>query len=322
MNIANVCYFAFTKEYGQCPEPFGLLDDVETEEDLWVIKNNAWTNGWNACMKHFGLSIHNKENKMNCESVKNQIVKWLKERAEAAGVKGFIVGVSGGIDSALVSTLCAETGLETMLLSMPIEQEESQLKRAHDHMSWVRNIYKNAFWDEVDLTETWNTMHETLDMRNELAEANLASRLRMCALYYFANSGNYFVAGTGNKVEDYGIGFFTKYGDGGVDISPIGDLTKSEVRELARYLGVSDEIVNATPTDGLWEDNRSDEDQIGASYEELEWAMDHIDRGLDGAFDDLTERQEEVLEIYRLRHKSTSHKMNMPPVCKVSKGGK
>ncbi len=260
---------------------------------------------------------------MNCLSVKNQIVDFLKK------YNGFVVGVSGGIDSALVSTLCAETGLPTICVSLPIHQPKSHLERAHNHIEFLKNKYPNVIFAEVDLTDTYEVFKKTIpqNANSDLALVNSRSRLRMVTLYAFANANSYVVAGTGNKVEDYGVGFFTKYGDGGVDISPIGDLTKSEVWEISSFLGINDEIIKAKPTDGLWDDDRSDEDQIGASYPELEWAMefydDHIKEGYlyltTDVYEKLNARQRQVLKIYTDRHLTSVHKMSMPPICKVIK---
>ena len=186
-------------------------------------------------------------------------------------------------------------------------------------MRWLVDSHPNVEQKNIDLTNVYESYMKTLSpvRISELADANLQSRLRMCCLYGVSNTENCIVVGTGNKVEDYGIGFFTKYGDGGVDISPIADLLKSEVRELANFLGVSQEIIQANPTDGLWGDNRSDEDQIGASYEELEWAMKHYDSS---AVDpELSKRQREVLKIYTDRHTNTKHKLETPPVCYINK---
>lgn len=255
---------------------------------------------------------------MNDNDIVKQIVQWLIE------YPGYVVGVSGGVDSALVSTLCAKTNKPTILVSMPILQPQSHLDRAHKHIDWLKYNFSNVISYEVDLTEVYETFKRSLpkDAISDLALVNDRSRLRMTTLYNFANSFGYVVVGTGNKVEDYGVGFFTKYGDGGVDISPIGDLLKTDVWRLSTFLGVCDEIVQADPTDGLWNDNRSDEDQIGATYPELEEAMKFYDnnyRMKDYNFivSQLTERQKEVLQIYTKRHESSLHKMSMPPICKI-----
>ena len=248
--------------------------------------------------------------------VKETIVEWLKSYITATACHGFVVGVSGGIDSALTSTLCALTGSPVVVVGMPIDQESGQLSRSQKHMDWLCEHYPNVSQKTIDLTTVWHTLRQTLDCNSHLAQANAQSRLRMTALYGVANTENLLVAGTGNKVEDYGIGFFTKYGDGGVDLSPIADLLKSEVRELAADLGVLHEIVVAIPTDGLWDDNRSDEDQIGATYDELEWALAYYDQN-GNLTRGLNTRQKEVLEIYIQRHMGSRHKLELPPVCEL-----
>jgi len=255
---------------------------------------------------------------MNCAKVEKQIVEWLRNRCFDAKLNGFVIGVSGGIDSAVVSALCAKTELTTLVVSMPIHQNPDHLQRANNHIDWLKRNFKSAYSKTIDLSTVFDVFKLTQPMLSELALVNLRSRLRMCCLYGEANTSNLFVVGTGNKVEDYGIGFFTKYGDGGVDLSPIGDLTKTEVRELAKHLGIDQEIIDAKPSDGLWNDARSDEDQIGATYEELEWAMDLYDGKMQVVCQP-TEREEEVFDIYRKRHQGSAHKMSVPPVCKVDK---
>ena len=209
--------------------------------------------------------------------LKNRIVSWIKDYADSNGIKSLVVGVSGGIDSAVVSTLCAETGLPTYALTMPLLSKKENTALSDGHALGLVNRYSNVTNVNVDLTETYKVFNLFVDdtfTKNELANANSKSRLRMVTLYQIAGSVGGIVVGTGNKVEDYGIGFYTKYGDGGVDIAPIADLYKTEVRELGSYIGVRREIIDAKPTDGLWEDGRSDEDQIGATYAELEEAME------------------------------------------------
>ncbi|NND77150.1 MAG: NAD(+) synthase [Flavobacteriales bacterium] len=254
---------------------------------------------------------------MNNEKVIDHIVKWLKDYCENAGLNGFVIGVSGGIDSALTSTLCAKTGLDLLCLEMPIHQSENQVTRAQNHINWLMRQFPNVSVTEVELTQVFDNMVASFpDVENEesrwMALANTRARLRMTALYYFAAFHGYLVAGTGNKVEDFGVGFFTKYGDGGVDLSPIADLLKSEVWSLSETLGINEEIIKAVPTDGLWGDDRSDEDQIGASYPELEWAM-----AFDGDEEDLSDRQKEVLKIYRRFNRMNQHKMVPIPVCEI-----
>jgi NAD+ synthase len=271
------------------------------------------------------IFVHRKTNKylaiMNTEKVTNHIVNWLKDYATKAGVKGFVIGVSGGIDSAVTSTLCARTGLEVLCLEMPIHQAPSQVNRALNHVAWLQNSYPNVSMTKVNLTPVFDSLIASLpDVSNEedrfMSLANTRARLRMTSLYYFAALKSLLVAGTGNKVEDFGVGFYTKYGDGGVDLSPIADLMKSEVYALAAYMGVHQEIIEAAPTDGLWGDDRTDEDQIGASYDELEWAMHHLEQKADDK--GLTDRQKEVLSIYNKLHKANLHKMIAIPVCDIS----
>ena len=256
---------------------------------------------------------------MKAEKVKNTICEWIKSKLHESGCKGFVVGVSGGIDSAVTSTLCAHTNMPLVVVNMPISQEKGQVDRSNEHIKWLCANFSNVSGTLVDLTDTYSAHSKALSeiQISELAIANLKSRIRMCCLYSVANTNNYLVVGTGNKVEDYGIGFFTKYGDGGVDISPIADLLKSEVRALGQHLNVSQAIIDAKPTDGLWGDNRSDEDQIGATYEELEWALEFFDSK--SPEEDLSARQTEVLTIYKSRHLATKHKLETPPVCYLDK---
>jgi len=222
-------------------------------------------------------------------------------------MNSLIIGVSGGVDSAVSSTLAAKTGLKTIVVSMPIYQGEDQLKRANQHIDWLRNNYENVESNEIDLTNLFDKFSELFSQQSGHALANTRSRLRMVTLYHIASLNNGLVVGTGNKVEDFGIGFYTKYGDGGVDISPIADLLKSEVFKLADHLGIVSSIQKAKPTDGLWDDDRSDEDQLGATYEELEWAMNYLEFN---SQNNLSERQKKVLEIY-----SGHHQTNRPHHC-------
>jgi NAD+ synthase len=238
------------------------------------------------------------------------ISNWLKEYLESNKLDCFVIGVSGGIDSALTSTLCAQTGKKTLVISMPIHQAEDQLQRAHNHIQWLKEKYLNVESFEFDLTNTFETFKSLFSVENKLALANSRSRLRMVTLYQIAGTYKGLVVGTGNKVEDFGVGFFTKYGDGGVDISPIADLTKTEVRQMAKELGVIEEILIAKPTDGLWEDNRTDEDQIGATYEELEWAMEYTPDDSNP----LTLQDEKILAIYKKFNTVNQHKINPIPV--------
>jgi NAD+ synthase len=257
---------------------------------------------------------------MHTEKVINHIVNWLKDYATNAGMKGFVIGVSGGIDSALTSTLCAKTGLDLLCLEMPIHQAPSQVNRATNHIKWLQSNFKNTSSIQVNLTPVFDSLIEALpSVANEeerfMSLANTRARLRMTTLYYFAAIEKYLVAGTGNKVEDFGVGFYTKYGDGGVDLSPIADLLKTEVYTLAQHLDINQEIIDAAPTDGLWGDDRTDEDQIGASYPELEWAMAMDEQGKSAG--DFIGRQLEVFKIYKQFNKANKHKMVPIPVCEI-----
>ena len=212
------------------------------------------------------------------DSLSFDIDRWLKDYYYMYALKAFVVGVSGGIDSAVVSTLCAKTGLPTYVLTMPLHSKEENTELSELHAYGLVEKYSNVTLVNVDLSETYDKFMFWIDdtfTSNKLANANTKSRLRMVSLYQVAGSVGGIVVGTGNKVEDYGVGFYTKYGDGGVDIAPIADLYKTEVWELGKHLGVDERIVDAVPTDGLWEDGRKDEDQIGASYEQLEEAMEY-----------------------------------------------
>ena len=241
-----------------------------------------------------------------------QIEKWLKDYLNQSKLETFIVGVSGGVDSALVSTLCAMTNIPTILVSMPIHQNKDELRRAHNHMSWLDYKYKNITLKEINLSHVFDSFEMLFaDDEHKLALANSRARLRMTTLYQIAQTNAGLVIGTGNKVEDFGVGFFTKYGDGGVDLSPIADLTKTEVRAMAKEIDVNEEIILAPPTDGLWGDDRTDEDQLGATYEELEWAMSY-----DGKIEDLVGRQKEISYIYNRFNKLNKHKMEPIPVFK------
>jgi NAD+ synthase len=243
------------------------------------------------------------------------ISQWLYNYCENAKVSGFVIGISGGIDSAVTSTLCAETGKKTILVNLPIKQSESEYIRATEHIENLKSRFSNVESIEVNLSETFEILSDSLPFEassNSLAMANTRSRLRMTTLYAIAQGNNCLVAGTGNKIEDFGIGFYTKYGDGGVDVSPIADLLKSEVFLLGKTLNVIESIQNAAPTDGLWGDQRTDEDQIGAKYSELEWAMQ-----FKGDEDELTTRQKEVLSIYRKLNAVNQHKMLPIPVCSI-----
>ena len=259
---------------------------------------------------------------MDTTKVIAHITGWLRSYCEQSGQSGFVIGVSGGIDSAVTSALCARTGLPLLCVEMPIHQAPSQVQRAQDHIAALRKSHAAVRMEVVQLTPVFDRMVASLPAHEdkaamELALANTRARLRMTTLYYFAGLHRYLVAGTGNKVEDFGVGFFTKYGDGGVDLSPIADLTKTEVYAIARELGIIDSIMQAKPTDGLWGDDRSDEDQIGASYPELEWAMDLRDRGVEPSTLTLSARQLKVLGIFDRRKAANRHKMEPVPVCVI-----
>lgn len=237
-----------------------------------------------------------------------KIVKWLKDYSEQQNFC-FVVGVSGGVDSAVVSTLCAKTGVETHVVSIPINQNKNQLDLARQHISWLKKNHLNVISHEEDLTDLFHNFKEKLsNYDNDLAWANTKSRLRMVTLYQIATYFKGLVVGTGNKIEDFGIGFFTKYGDGGVDISPIADLTKTEVREIARELSIIENIIKAKPTDGLWEDDRTDEEQIGTTYEELEWAMNFLES--------LEEDKNKILLNYLVLNNKNKHKTKPIPIFK------
>jgi NAD+ synthase len=255
---------------------------------------------------------------MNSKAIIDHIAGWLKQYSDNSNTLGFAVGISGGIDSAVTSTLCAMTRKPVFALNMPIRQHKPEYDRSTEHIGWLRKKYKNVTGETVDLTPVFESFEKALpaDVRDPLAMANSRARLRMTTLYAFASRHALLVAGTGNKVEDFGIGFFTKYGDGGVDVSPIADLNKSEIYKLAEALGIAESIRTAKPTDGLFADSRSDEDQIGASYPELEWAMQYVNNKESYP---LNQRQKHVLEIYNTRHRANRHKIEPIPVCVIPK---
>jgi NAD+ synthase len=258
-----------------------------------------------------------KENEMEAyKGITDSISSWLNEYSKQSGLGTYVVGVSGGIDSALVSTLCSLTGRPTHVFNIPIKSSQKNTALSTLHCEWLISKYKNVHIHNVDLSDTYDSfISSVVDVNeNDLACANTKSRLRMVLLYHYATIVNGLVVGTGNKVEDYGVGFFTKYGDGGVDLSPIADLTKTQVRECARALGVLSDIINAPPTDGLWDDNRTDESQIGASYEELEWAMDYIDTG---KYYHLSDRQKNVIDIFLRFRDKNKHKISPIPTYKI-----
>ena len=240
------------------------------------------------------------------DQLKFDIDKWLKDYYYMYDIKAFVVGVSGGIDSAVVSTLCAETGFPTYVLTMPLHSKKGNTELSDVHAKALSKKYSNVRVVNIDLSNTYESLLFDIDqdfVNNKLANANTKSRLRMVSLYQIAGSVGGIVVGTGNKVEDYGIGFYTKYGDGGVDIAPIADLYKTEVRELGSYLRVSADIIDAKPTDGLWDDGRTDEDQIGATYVELEEAMEN--------------KTGVALNILEEYNKKNKHKMEPIPTFKL-----
>ena len=224
------------------------------------------------------------------------------------------MGVSGGIDSAVTSTLCAMTGERTILLTMPIHQNQDETDRGQKHIGWLKQNYNNIEEYHIDLTDSYETLKNNTPalFHNDLSLANTRARIRMSTLYLMAGGSNGIVVGTGNKVEDFGVGFFTKYGDGGVDISPIADLMKSEVYILGKELGIIDEILTAKPTDGLWSDGRTDEDQLGVTYDDLEWVMNHT-----GSYLEASETQQQIMDVYRNHRNMNLHKMIDIPIFKI-----
>ena len=241
---------------------------------------------------------------MNVEKRAKIITNWINDYCENTSFlpKSLIVGISGGIDSSVVSTLCALTNRRTIVLSMPIKQIKSQHDLSIEHGKWLKNKFKNVEHKILELEKLFNNFEETLTgFNNEHGFANSRARLRMATLYQAAAANSGIVVGTGNKVEDFGVGFYTKYGDGGVDISPIADCTKTQVWELGKYLGVSESIITSEPTDGLWNDGRNDVQQLGMTYAELEKAM--VDKN--------DQNYKKYLEI----RKKNLHKMNPIPVC-------
>ena len=252
----------------------------------------------------------------NWNTLAEEITNWISDYALENDIRSLVVGVSGGVDSAVTSTLSARTGIRTIVLNMPIHQKKYQNDLSKKHIRWLMDNYSNVEERTVNLSKTYDSFEEavSVDEVSDLALANSRARLRMTTLYATAGSNGGIVVGTGNKVEDFGVGFYTKYGDGGVDISPIADLLKSEVYQIARELDIIEEIIQAAPTDGLWGDGRSDEEQLGASYEELEWAMKE---SKNPSNKDLSEREKELLAIYQRLNKSNSHKMNPIPIFKL-----
>lgn len=263
-----------------------------------------------------------KKSTIHVDHINAQIVNWLKSYAEVSKVNGFVVGISGGVDSAVTSTLCAQTGLKVLCVEMPIHQHESHVNRAKEHIEQLKKRFTNVSSIQNDLTLVFETFKKEVPTNFEetklnLTLANTRARLRMTTLYYYAGVHGLLVAGTGNKVEDFGVGFFTKYGDGGVDLSPIADLMKSEVFALATYLEVPNSILVAQPSDGLFGDEKTDEQQLGASYDELEWAM--LEDEKNNPSTNYTEREKKVFEIYKRLNTNNQHKINAIPICVINR---
>lgn len=257
---------------------------------------------------------------MKSKQVVDHIVNWLKQYLDDSGTRGFVVGVSGGIDSAVTSKLVALTGKPVLCLEMPIYQSKDQVTRALKHIEKLKADHQNVASQTLDLSGVFDAFMAQLPDADDFDKhqhslVNARARLRMTTLYYFAGLKNYLVTGTGNKVEDFGVGFYTKYGDGGVDLSPIADLLKTDVFQLGKHLGIIEEILDAPPTDGLWGDDRTDEDQLGASYPELEWAMAQHDAGK--GIEDFAGRERTVFEIFIRLHRANRHKMDPIPVCVI-----
>ena len=234
------------------------------------------------------------------------IKDWILDYVNSMPTKAssLVIGISGGIDSSVSSTLCAMTGLKTIAISMPIKQKTIQHDLSLKHQEWLKKNFKNVSGFTIELDDLFNSFEKTLSkFNNEHGMANSRARLRMSTLYQVAAANNGIVVGTGNKVEDFGVGFYTKYGDGGVDISPIADCNKTEVWELGKELNILKEIIEAPPTDGLWDDGRTDESQLGLKYEEVEEAMKNPD----------SPNYEKYIKIRKLN----LHKMEPIPVCKI-----
>jgi len=236
--------------------------------------------------------------------IKDWILNYVNSMPKKAD--SLVIGISGGIDSSVSSTLCAMTGIKTMVLTMPIKQKNDQHNLSLKHQEWLKDKFNNVEGYTISLDELFNSFKSSLSkFDNDYGMANSRARLRMTTLYQVASANNGIVIGTGNKIEDFGVGFYTKYGDGGVDISPIGDCNKSEVWELGKELNILKEIIDAAPTDGLWDDGRTDESQLGLSYKELEEAMSNED----------SQNRDKYLKIRKIN----LHKMESIPVCKIPK---
>lgn len=257
---------------------------------------------------------------MQTEKITEKIASWMKDYAQKANAKGYVIGVSGGVDSGVVSTLCAMTGLKVLVIEMPIRQKQDQANRALEHIEFLKKKFPNVEGKSVDLNKSFEALYETFDVNEEefpaekLAFANTRARLRMLTLYYYGQINGLLVCGTGNKVEDFGIGFYTKYGDGGVDVSPIADLYKTEVYALAISLDLPESIKNAIPTDGLWDTERTDEQQIGATYPELEKIQKEWGTKSEN---DYTGRDLEVFKIFERMNRAAQHKIQPIPVCDI-----
>jgi NAD+ synthase len=254
---------------------------------------------------------------MQVERIADAITKWLNDYANNARMKGFVIGISGGIDSAVASTLCARTGLEVLCVEMPIHQHADHVTRAREHIKQLKSRFENVRDVHSDLTPLFDTFVSTMPDSDGIAlkkvtEGNTRARLRMATLYYHGGMNSLLVAGTGNKVEDFGVGFYTKYGDGGVDISPIADLMKSEVFKLGAHLSVPESIMKARPSDGLYGSEKTDEEQIGATYDELEWAMKQLSEG--HSIESFSGREKEVLNVFLSYNSGNQHKMVPIPV--------
>ena len=245
---------------------------------------------------------------MNSDKKIEHISNWIKKYISSLKFQSpsLIIGVSGGIDSAVTSTLCCKTGFKTIAVSMPIKQNASQHDLSIKHLDWLNANFNNVDTMIIELDDVFKSFEKTMtDFNNKLAFANSRSRLRMVTLYQIAQANNGIVVGTGNKVEDFGVGFYTKYGDGGVDISPIADCNKTDVWNIGKSLGVINEIIEAAPTDGLWDDSRNDESQLGLTYEQIEEAMNNSNSS--------------YFEKYMKIREPNLHKMKPIPVCILPK---
>ena len=241
---------------------------------------------------------------MKTEERIQYIIDWIKQYCNSIKYQPvtLVIGVSGGVDSAVTSTLSAKTGLKTIAVSMPIKQNQEQHELSIKHLEWLKSNFNNVCTKVISLDNVFSSFKETMyDFKNNLAFANSRSRLRMATLYQIAQSNNGLVVGTGNKVEDFGVGFYTKYGDGGVDISPLADCTKTQVWEIASKMSIMKDIIDAQPTDGLWDDSRNDERQLGLTYKQIEEAMDNTE----------SKHYEKYMQIRKIN----LHKMKPIPVC-------